>query len=860
MEQPEAEQKQSSPQTDKSAETMGAGSSLELSNVKHILSVKMEQSGAHYTSITPLGKGSFGEVHSAHDSLLGREVAIKSLKEHFRNEEEVVDRFLKEARGTAQLEHPNIMPVHEMGVTDEQGIYFTMKKVEGENLKEILDHLEANISFYQKKYPLNVLLEIFLAVCNGVAFAHSKGVIHRDLKPANIMTGEFGEVLILDWGLVKQLDTEEGARSGVQLRMDELDGGMKTLDGAISGTPNYMSPEQAEGNVDAVDFQSDVYSLGAILYHLLTYLPPFEKTQLRKLLENVKIGRFEPPRKRRPDLNIPRELEAVCLKAMSRFPVNRYRSVERFAEDIRNFIGHREVSAYKAPRLIRFWKACRRNPIKSSVAAGVLIALGLAYGAQRTMLLGSYNAIMRNAAEMRSIAVQDMERGMLLYNQLQQQEKELHLHAQTPEEEKARAELDKLVAETENHFNIAQSYYEGVPLPFRQKEAVWKSMMDILDHRVNFDFFRNEYGLAQNRLNELSTRLDRWGGVPPPELSDFMDDVQRRVTGNGSLEITGPDSVQRVLLFAYTNIAGRLILDEDFAVANRKPPIDLQVLKKGSYGGLVTIADGSMIPYPIHIGHGEEKVMELQVPESVPDGMCFVPGGAFIYGGQESRFYRRQERKVDSFFIKKFEVTFGEYLEFWKGIEDAGLKQRYRSRVQFEERERLFHDAWDKNGTLRHAGKLELNYPVVGITREAAIAYCEWLGKKKGATIRLPSAEEWEKAARGVDGRIYVWGNGMDRRFSMTKNNKDAKAKYPCMAPPGSFARTDISVYNVMDMAGNVREMTSTLLPSSKELYQLKGGSGSTPENFLPCSNSSDTPVVPSDVGFRYVMEISGDQ
>ena len=854
MDSSDAEQNQHSP--DKPNETMGTGSSLELGNVKQVLSVKLEKPGAHYTSITPLGKGSFGEVHSARDSLLGRDVAIKSLKSQFRTEEEVVDRFLKEARGTAQLEHPNIMPVHEMGVTDEQGIYFTMKKVQGENLKEILDHLEAYTPGYPERYPLNIMLEIFLAVCNGVAFAHSKGVIHRDLKPANIMTGEFGEVLILDWGLVKHLDSDEGESSGVQLRIEELDGGMKTLDGAISGTPNYMSPEQADGDIERIDFQSDIYSLGAILYHFLTYLPPFERTQLRKLLENVKAGRFDPPRKRRSDLNIPRELEAICLKAMSCSPANRYRSVERLAEDIRNYIGHREVTAYKAPPLIRFWKKCRRNPIKASVVAGVLIALGLGFGAQRAMLLGSYYANLADAVEMSSLAKKDMQRATALYDELQHEGEELDLHAVSPEEAEKQDELASLISSVENSFNIAQSYLEQVPFQFRQKAAVREGLMAILDQRLAFDLHQKKYAMAQSRLDEVNTRIDRWGGVLRPEAAVFMKEAQRRVTGKGSLQITGPASVQNVILFAYTNINGRLILDDDFAMVKNKPPVKLKEIPKGSYGGLVTLADGSTIPYPVYIDHGEQKVMELQVPETVPEGLCFVPGGAFLFGGAESRFYRRQTRELESFFIKKTEVTFAEYLEFWKNITDSELKQQYRSRIQFNEGERLFHDAWDEKGILRFSGKLNPALPVVGITREAAEAYCAWLGKQKGWTVRLPSVEEWEKAARGVDGRIYVWGNGLDIRFSMTKNNTDAKAEYSFTAPPGSFGTTDVSVYNVLDMAGNVREMTSTLLPASSTLYQLKGGSGSTPENFLPCSNSSDTPVVPSDVGFRYIMEI----
>ena len=172
------------PAQDLSDATEGSSSAFDLGKMKQVLSIKMEKPDAHYTNITPLGKGSFGEVHSARDTLLGRDVAIKSLKAHFREEEEVVDRFLKEARGTAQLEHPNIMPVHEMGMTDALGVYFAMKKIKGETLKEILDQLDEHTAFFQKRYPLNVMLEVFLSVCNGVAFAHSKNVIHRDLKPA----------------------------------------------------------------------------------------------------------------------------------------------------------------------------------------------------------------------------------------------------------------------------------------------------------------------------------------------------------------------------------------------------------------------------------------------------------------------------------------------------------------------------------------------------------------------------------------------------------------------------------------------------------------------------------------------------
>ena len=836
----------------------GAGNatvSPDLDKVREVLSAKMELSEIRYAHVSILGEGSIGEVRSAEDTLLGREVAVKALKKRYRDNDETAKRFLKEARGTAQLEHPNIVPVHELGMNEEWGIYFTMKKIHGEDLKAILDGMDK--SYYRNRYPLPRLLEIFLAICNGVAFAHSKGALHRDLKPANVMVGEYGETLILDWGLVKQMDAGDEPSlddSRVRLEMDELDAGMQTMEGSVSGTPNYMAPEQAAGRVRDIGPRSDVYSLGAILYHMLAHAPPFERTQLRSLLENVKSGKFPPPRRRRPDLKIPRELEAICLKAMALAPLNRYASAEKLAEDVRSYLAFGETSAYKPTRPERFMKACKRRPVRTGVVAAALAVSLLGIGTQRAMLHGSYRANVAHGTDFYRRGERIVREAETEYDQLREIRRTHPLKTALPEESRLSAKVAKDVRAADRNFALAQGFYENVPAPYRLKHDVVDGFRAIMRDRIDFALYRDDYSRAEEWLEYLNEFMSERGFRPTPEMRKWMEESEERIEGLGTLRLSGGAGVREVLPIPLVESPGKPFFETAEPLGRKSLPATFSNLPPRSYVLMIVRTDGTLMPWPVYVGHGERVSLHIDLPKTIPAGMAFVPGGTFFCGGDDSRFYRKHVESLPPFFIKQTEVTVGEYLEFWKSLVDSKRKDRFMSRLRFHQKERSFVDAWDAQGRLAD-DRLRLDYPVVGITLEAAKAFCEWKSRETGALVRLPTAMEWEKAARGTDGRRFVWGNGLDVRLALTRENKEAKATYPYWAPPKSFPR-DLSVYNVFDMAGNVREMTSSPFPDDAGFFQVRGASASTPSAFLPCAHVSDTPVAPSDVGFRYVMEM----
>ena len=343
--------------------------------------VNKHEPGLRYRPVRPHARGGLGEVLVAHDEELNREVALKQVQDRFADDESSRARFILEAEITGGLEHPGIVPVYGLGAYADGRPYYAMRFIRGMSLKDAVEE------FYradgnprdpgQQAVEFRKMLARLVSVCQAIEYAHCRGVIHRDIKPGNIMLGKFGETLVVDWGLAKLVGQPDTHRTLDErpLAPESLAASMPTMMGTALGTPQYMSPEQSVGRLDLIDNTSDVYSLGATLYFLITGVAPFQDNDLSNILQKVQRGQFPPPRS--VNKSAPPGLDAICLKSMALEKNDRYPSAAALADDLEHWLADEPISAQpdSLARRVARWARHHRASALAGIATLVLVAV-----------------------------------------------------------------------------------------------------------------------------------------------------------------------------------------------------------------------------------------------------------------------------------------------------------------------------------------------------------------------------------------------------------------------------------------------------------------------------------------------------
>ncbi len=343
--------------------------------------VEVPSPNERYQGAHEIARGGMAEILHVEDTRLRRKLAMKVVRGDRAHDPRHTERLIEEAQVTAQLDHPGVVAVHDLDDDGDGNPYFTMKLVRGRTLAEIFDLIREEREGWSHARGV----QLFLRICETLAYAHDKGVIHRDLKPANIMVGHFGEVYVMDWGLARVLgtsatDADESPSSGVYTdRQDSAMPGSSESEvlGSVVGTPAYMAPEQAAGRVLSLDARADVYGIGALLYEMLAGRPPYGDRALRSSRAVVDAVVAGPPTPLDSAAShLPPELHAIVAKAMARRPTARYQSAQELREDLQAFVDGRVVSAYETGPVAELRKWVRRNrALAAAVAAGILVLM-----------------------------------------------------------------------------------------------------------------------------------------------------------------------------------------------------------------------------------------------------------------------------------------------------------------------------------------------------------------------------------------------------------------------------------------------------------------------------------------------------
>lgn len=751
-----------------------------------------------YVELGMLGRGGMGTVYRVFDRQLRRTLALKLLHRPRQQQPDIAARFLGEAQATAQLQHPGIIPIHDQGVLPDGRLWFTMKEVSGRTLGDIIRevHMVSTDRWQSSEsgWTLRRLIDALHRVCEAVAHAHDRQVVHRDLKPANIMIGPHGEVLVLDWGLVKIIGQPTSDQlTSLPIRIDRtLQPGQATLAGQIAGTPAYMPPEQARGQIDQINSHSDVYSLGAILYEILSGNPPYRGADSSEILKQVLHG---PPESLLPNsgllepvgLSSPAEQAAAsgphlsptlvraCERAMARHPAERFQTAGAMAHELAAWLdGERKRDE-----------------------ALVVVHRAQASAAQVSVL-------QHEATQLREQATQKL-RGVAPWQPEGDKAAAWNLQDTATDFDRL-AELSDLSEEQLLHASLTHA--PDLPEAHAALAVRYRTAHQAAE-AARQDTVRTEILLRQH-LNALPE--------DHPERASHL----AYLDGTGALSIVTDPPGAEVVLHRYTVESRRLV--PTFERSLGTTPIRAVSLPMGSYLCLLRHPDRAEVKYPVFIERqqhwdglppegGPATPIVLPHPGELGPHDCYVPGGWFWSGETPSTAHLLPPRRlwVDAHVFRRFPVTNAEYLVFLDELVATGRTA-----------EALRHTPRERGGTLGELGPniygfdgthfslrpdadgdvWEPDVPVFMVDWAGASAFAAWEAERTGQPWRLPCELAWEKAARGVDGRFHPWGDRFDPSWACMRDSHSGRI-LPASVHDHPL---DESPYGLRGMAGNASD------------------------------------------------------
>ncbi len=727
-----------------------------------------------YEMMDEIAKGGMSYVHRVLDKQLNRPVVMKTIQPRLMTNDVSTARFVGEAQLTAQLQHPGIVSVLDLGRLSDDRLYFTMEEIRGRTLKAVIDEIHAASDDARwipaaSGWTFRRVLDAFLRVCETMAYAHGRGVVHRDLKPANIMVGEHGETIVIDWGVAKVLTQGQGASAVVTDRCGDVR--RMTRAGALTGTPAYMAPEQALGLNDTVDERTDVYALGSILYELLTGSPPYAGA---RVVHQVMVGPPAPAGERTL-LPLPEELVAILERSMQREPEARYTSAQEMASALGAWLDGDQMQ-------LRGLTQVRRAQALGPVAARLRVrAMSLRHEAEQLLSKvprwapeGEKSAgwdredeavALEHEADLRELEAEQLLQGAFAHAPslpeahlaLARKHQRVHSEAESKRDNPRRAKAEVLL---QHHAMALPRHHPSRAGFFTYLKG--DGALSLVTDPPGAEVFLERYEVYRRRL--ISVPVESLGRTPLNKIPLPMGSYLLRIRAEGCDEVRYPISIDR----------------------------------QGHWDG---VAPGDTTPTPIWL-----PPKGRIGPEDV-----YVPAGWHRVGSdpKATRCLDAARLWTDAFVMRRFPVTNAGYLAFLNDLSQSGRDEEALEWVPREragsagERGAMIYGRDDTGFALQADADGDLwdpRWPVVMVDWHSADAFSRWLKSTTSWGWRLPHEVEWEKAARGVDGRFFPWGDFLDPSRASVQDSRQG----PQLPAPVDSFPLDVSPYGVRGLVGNV--------------------------------------------------------